>query len=556
MRVLLLVILFQLVFSNVKAYEGIQKYNVKVKEVILKAASYNANTKVTEPINLNLNKATLANFEVTYNGFSTQAQTAFQHAVDIWASIITSPVPIRVHANWDSLGPQVLGSASAATFLRSDSLPKSNTWYPVALSEKLFGANVDEYSPPDSADIKANFNSNFTQWYFGTDGQCPAGRYDFVTVVLHELCHGLGFQGSMDISNGQGSWGFGSGYPFIYDHFTEDGSGRSLINTSIFPNPSSALATILTGGNVYFNGSAATTANGFSPVRLYAPGTWDPSSSYSHLNETTYPAGHINSLMTPTLSSAEVIHHPGDITLGMFEDMGWTTNVVLDRAFVYSGDTDNNGTVNALDILPIGVYFLTQGAQRQVESFFWGAQESIIWADSLATYVDANGDGTVDEKDVIGIGVNWGKTHSGNLPKPGFNYNDPELLKPYKNNFKQIYNSLSGSSEEILQMKQLLNNLFGFEEDLQPVTFNLEQNYPNPFNPSTNIGFSLAEDQIVNLIVYNTRGETVAKVITNQPYSSGLHSIKFDAAALSNGVYIYMLITEKFNQSQKMVVLK
>jgi hypothetical protein len=38
--------------------------------------------------------AAKATFIVTYNGFSPAAQKSFQAAVDIWANLISSPVPI------------------------------------------------------------------------------------------------------------------------------------------------------------------------------------------------------------------------------------------------------------------------------------------------------------------------------------------------------------------------------------------------------------------------------------------------------------------------------
>ena len=41
-----------------------------------------------------------ATFIVTYNGFSPAAQKSFQAAVDIWANLISSPVPIRITATW------------------------------------------------------------------------------------------------------------------------------------------------------------------------------------------------------------------------------------------------------------------------------------------------------------------------------------------------------------------------------------------------------------------------------------------------------------------------
>src|SRR5688500_6976777 len=45
-----------------------------------------------------------AQFEVSYNGFSPEAQAVFQYAVNIWAAQLSSPMPIRVRASWEPLG--------------------------------------------------------------------------------------------------------------------------------------------------------------------------------------------------------------------------------------------------------------------------------------------------------------------------------------------------------------------------------------------------------------------------------------------------------------------
>ena len=57
-----------------------------------------------------------ATFNVTYVGFPADAKTAFQRAVDIWAAILDSPVPIKVTAYWQELETNVLGSATANDF--------------------------------------------------------------------------------------------------------------------------------------------------------------------------------------------------------------------------------------------------------------------------------------------------------------------------------------------------------------------------------------------------------------------------------------------------------
>jgi len=233
------------------------------------------------------------------------AQTAFQYAADIWASLITSDVPIVIDACWEPKLPGILGSAGPTAPIRDFSgAPDAVTWYPIALANALSHSDLNG----TDAEIKASFNSARSNWYFGTDGNTPSGQYDFVSVVLHEIGHGLGFLGSMDVSNGVGSWGYGTPYPFVYDRFTENGSGQQLI--SDFPNNSSALAAQLTSDNIFFDGANANAGNGNAPPKLYAPPVWESGSSYAHLDENTY-SGTPNGLMTPALSSAEAVHDPG-----------------------------------------------------------------------------------------------------------------------------------------------------------------------------------------------------------------------------------------------------
>ncbi len=75
----------------------------------------------------------------------------------------------------------------------------ANTWYVQALANKLAGQDLD----PDTSDINATFSSTFTNWYFGLDANPPVGQFDFVTVVLHEITHGLGFLPLVDVLTGE-----------------------------------------------------------------------------------------------------------------------------------------------------------------------------------------------------------------------------------------------------------------------------------------------------------------------------------------------------------------
>ncbi len=257
-----------------------------------------------------------ANIQVTYNGFTPEARAAFQYAVDIWESLITSPVTIRVNANFVPLGPGVLGSAGPVFVWRDGPNMVPGTWYGEALADKLVGADI---SGPGVPDINANFSSNFS-WYFGRDGQAPPGTFDFVTVVLHELGHGLGFFG-FGFANGAGV-GFVDffGFPGIYDRFVENGGGTPILS---FPDPSLALGSELTSDNLFIDAPNANAGNGGARPKIYAPSVFRPGSSYSHFDEATFPPGNSQSLMTPFLGFQEVNHNPGPAAIGMFQDHGW-----------------------------------------------------------------------------------------------------------------------------------------------------------------------------------------------------------------------------------------
>ncbi|MDX1428855.1 MAG: hypothetical protein R3282_01155, partial [Rhodothermales bacterium] len=266
------------------------------------------------------------------------AKTAFDFAKGIWEQTVTSSVAIDVEAHWADLGGCTgmsisLGSAGANRRWRGGTLPIADTWYPDPLADALAGADICSLVMPPCTgdpDIIANFNKDCDEmgssvtWYFGTDGSPGVGETDFVSVVLHEVGHGLGFFGAGNVSAGLGTVQTGAPPdPIIYDRFTEDGFDNNLLND--FMDSSAGLAAALLGDSsgVFFDGTNANAANAGSPPRLYAPNPWEGGSSYSHLNEATFN-GTTNALMTPQLSSMEAVHVIGSITCGMFEDMGWT----------------------------------------------------------------------------------------------------------------------------------------------------------------------------------------------------------------------------------------
>ncbi|MEM9053449.1 MAG: hypothetical protein AAGC47_15450, partial [Bacteroidota bacterium] len=263
------------------------------------------------------NGSACSTIEVTYIGFSVEAQEAFQAAVDIWQASISSPITIRIEANWTDLGSNTLGSAGSNFLYQNFPNVPDNRLYPSALADLI--AESDQN--PGEPDIIANFNSEF-DWYYGTDGNTPSDQFDLVSVVLHEIGHGLGFSSTKnyDEDTGVGTIGLGpNSLPAKFDDFLTLGpDGTNLVSFS----PGITLGDALVGNNIYNDSPEAISALGEEP-RMYAPADYAGGSSISHWDESTYPAGNAQSLMTPQIGEGEAIHNPGSITLGLFEDMGW-----------------------------------------------------------------------------------------------------------------------------------------------------------------------------------------------------------------------------------------
>ena len=89
----------------------------------------------------------------------------------------------------------------------------------------------------------------------------------------------------------------------------------------------------------------------------------------------------------------------------------------------------------------------------------------------------------------------------------------------------------------------------------QPLEYSLEQNYPNPFNPSTIIKYSIPEDGVVKLAVYNLLGEEVTNLVNTQQ-KAGRYEVVFDASGFASGVYIYRLESNSYSSIKKMLLIK
>jgi hypothetical protein len=159
-----------------------------------------------------------------------QRMIVFEQAAAIWGSWLKSTQPIYLAAFFAPLACDatsgVLGSAGpASVFASFPDLPLADTWYVGALADALSREDLD----PGFVDMVARFNGDIgvnpnclpdLSWYNGLDNNADAAtEVDLLTVVMHEMAHGLGFLDLASESTGQffGSDDPANPIPFLPD---------------------------------------------------------------------------------------------------------------------------------------------------------------------------------------------------------------------------------------------------------------------------------------------------------------------------------------------------
>ena len=88
-----------------------------------------------------------------------------------------------------------------------------------------------------------------------------------------------------------------------------------------------------------------------------------------------------------------------------------------------------------------------------------------------------------------------------------------------------------------------------------PASYTLSQNFPNPFNPTTQINYSVPENGLVTLRVYNVLGQEVATLFSGVQHA-GNYVVTFDGNKLASGVYFYRLQAGNISITKKLMLMK
>jgi len=90
---------------------------------------------------------------------------------------------------------------------------------------------------------------------------------------------------------------------------------------------------------------------------------------------------------------------------------------------------------------------------------------------------------------------------------------------------------------------------------MTPASFYLSQNFPNPFNSTTEFEYNIAKPGLVNISIFNLRGQQVADLV-NTHREVGEYRVSWNAGNLPSGVYFYRIMAKNFMATKRMILMR
>lgn len=130
--------------------------------------------------------------------------------------------------------------------------------------------------------------------------------------------------------------------------------------------------------------------------------------------------------------------------------------------------------------------------------------------------------------------------------------------------------ALSGQTAQVIFKAESANSVWSYLylddvsittstaiQEVQPNnhSIKLEQNYPNPFNHTTNIKYSISDEQFVTLKIFDFTGKELT-TLANEKKAAGIYELTWDASSYKSGIYFCKLSVGSSVIAKKLVLLK
>jgi len=284
-----------------------------------------------------------------------QRQNVIHFAARLLEQVIDSSVPITIDAEFDALScsstAATLGSSGPSSYHygnASSNYPVANTYYVQALANSITGNDLSTAS-----DMTLTFNSDIDNnndclanrnWYYGLDGDASAQDIDFLSTVLHETLHGLGFLTLVNVNTGSRLNNRDDIFSLMLEDHSEGKTWQQMTNAERVDSASDDPDLHWIGSNVQADIGILSAGTNQGHVRMHAPSPINSGSSVSHFSNNVSPF----ELMQPSLNQPA---NSIGLAKALLQDIGWATSLG-DKPIIA-----NIGNVEIINSSPTNISF-------------------------------------------------------------------------------------------------------------------------------------------------------------------------------------------------------
>ena len=248
-------------------------------------------------------------------------------------------------------------------------------------------------------------------------------------------------------------------------------------------------------------------------------------------------------LIPPVQYTVTLLRNPtagGTISGGGTFDTGTSVTVT---ATANSGYTFANWTEGATVVSTSTSYTFTLTGNRNLTANFTATQYTVTLNSDPAAGGTTSGGGTFD------AGTSVTVTATPNNGYQFLHWTEGGSILSTNTSYTFVLNHSRG-------LTAVFNIIVAIEDDKGvPSSFKLLQNYPNPFNPTTQISYIIKNSDYVKIVISDLTGRVV-ETLVDEYKGAGTHQIRFNAAHLPSGTYLYTIYAGSFTQTKKLMLLK
>ncbi len=377
----------------------------------------------------------------------------------------------------------------------------------------------------------------------------------------------------------------GGGYASVKQYVTST-SGEISLPIGSYEQSSSGNTYYYSPITIRFNASSTPSSNAHFLIQTMREKHPNNSSSTNYLKRYYSISGtgisNVNMAVTATYATEDVVGTESDIYGGYYQGGNWTSlgkvntsSHQITGSISYSSSSSSeaslgkvNSSINQITSTVDHFYDITGGEANampvELVSFtvsYNGRAIILNW--ETATEVNNYGfevekQSSTEKNFNINSDENKNKWQKIGFVEGGGNRNAPKK-------YSFVDNNVSSQTDVVYyyRLRQIDNDgaisysqIRSITIDQAPKGYFLSQNYPNPFNPTTEIKFSTAKREKVQLKIFDAVGQELETIFEGVVEPNKVTKVNFNASKYSSGVYYYKLITPEWTSSKKMILMK